>query len=160
MDPKNRSLIIILVLLFWASLLLAGPEYFYILIPGWILIFWSMIFFTFPRRRLPEENGLIPLYEERCLAIPYKERLPPLINVSILWGGSIFPARIAFYEDFFVIAMIFMTKAHYSEVVSTSFKKSWLSNHITIRLTNGISLVLKPRNFEKIQSLISKITPA
>jgi len=139
-----------LVLLFWMSLL-AGPKYFVIIIPGWIVIFWTMTLFVLPRLRLPEENGEIPLYEERFS--PYWA-----LNRGVAKTGwkAVAPIRTSFYEDFFVVHSLTLKKIHYTEVLSISFTKNLFSNPMTIHLANGKSLILCPKNSEKIQSLLNK----
>lgn len=104
--------------------------------------------FVLPQRRLPEEKGRKPLYEERCSANWRFAR------GAIVAGGNIPIARISFYDDFFVVALGTLTKVPYSEVLSTEFQKGWLSKSITIHFTKGRSLVIHPKNFDKVRSVI------
>lgn len=110
--------------------------------------FLLLAIFVLPQRRLPEEKEEKPLYEERCSA---NWRFA---KGTVIAGGNIPIARISFYDDFFVVALMTLTKVHYSEVLSTSFKSGWLSNSITIQLAKGRSLLIHPKNFKKVQSLI------
>lgn len=104
--------------------------------------------YVLPQRRLPEEKQRRPLYEERCSANWRFAR------GAIIAGGNIPIARISFYDDFFVVALGTLTKVPYSEVLSTDFKKSWLSKSITIHLTKGRRLVIHPRDLERVRSVI------
>jgi len=110
--------------------------------------FFLLAIFVLPQRKLPEEKDQKPLYEERC---------------SVNWqfaggvlsaGGNIPIARVSFYDGFFVVALLTLTKVHYSEVLSTSFKSGWLSRSITMHLAKGRSLVIHPKNIEKIRVLL------
>jgi hypothetical protein len=107
-----------------------------------------MAMFILPQRKLPEEKEVKPLYEERCSANWRFAR------GAVVAGGNIPIARISFYDDFFVVALVTLTKVLYSEVLSTDFKKGWLSKSITINFAKGRSLVIHPKNFEKVRSLI------
>jgi hypothetical protein len=109
--------------------------------------------FVLPRRKLAEEKEKKPLYEERCSAYWRFAR------GAVVAGGNIPIARISFYDDFFVVALVKLTKAFYSEVLSTDFKAGWLSNSITIHFATGRSLVLHPKNFEKVRSLVETSAP-
>lgn len=111
-------------------------------------VFLLLAMFVVPLRRLPEEKKEKPLYEERCSA---KWRFA---KGTIIVGGNIPIARVSFYDDYFVVAMGTLAKVFYSEVLSTSFKSGWLSNSITIQLAKGRSLLIRPKNFKKVQSLI------
>ena len=104
--------------------------------------------FVLPQRKLPEEKEKKPLYEERCSANWRFAR------GMVIAGGNIPIARISFYDGFFVVALVTLTKVLYSEVLSTDFKKGWLSKSITIHFAKGRSLVIHPKNFEKVRSLI------
>lgn len=110
--------------------------------------FLLLVMFVLPQRKLPEEKEKKPLYEERCSA---NWRFA---KGAIIAGGNIPIARISFYDDFFVVALGTLTKVLYSEVLSTSFKSGWLSSSITIHLAKGRSLLIHPKNFEKVRSLI------
>jgi hypothetical protein len=109
--------------------------------------------FVLPQRKLVEERARKPLYEERCSA---NWRFAHGVLVA---GGNIPMARISFYDDFFVVALVKLTKVLYSEILSTNSKSGWLSNSITIRFGNGRSLVLHPKNFERVRSLIEGNRP-
>ena len=110
--------------------------------------FLMLTMFVLPQRKLPEEKEKKALYEEKCSA---NWRFAGGVIIA---GGNIPIARISFYDDFFVVALVALTKVHYSEVLSTSFKSGWLSNSITIHLEKGRSLLIRPKNFEKVRSLI------
>ena len=110
--------------------------------------FLLLAMFVLPQRKLPEEKNKKPLYEERCSA---NWRLAKGVVIA---GGNIPMARISFYDDFFVVALGALTKVLYSEVLSTSFKKGWLSSSITIHFAKGRSLLVYTKNFEKVRSLI------
>lgn len=111
-------------------------------------LFLLLAMFFFPKRKLPEEKERQLLYEERCSA---NWRFAKGMIVA---GGNIPMARISFYNDFFVVALGTVTKVFYTEVLSTSFKNSWLSSSITIHLAKGRSLLIHSKNPEKIQFLL------
>lgn len=110
--------------------------------------FLLLVMFVLPQRKLPEEQERKPLYEERCSANWQ------FAGGAVVAGGNIPIARISFYDGFFVVALLTLTKVQYSEVLSTSFKSGWLSSSITIHLPKGRSLVIRPKKIEKIRSLI------
>lgn len=112
---------------------------------GGFLLF---VMFVMPRRKLPEEKERKPLYEERCSA---NWRLA---GGSLTVGGNLPIARIAFYDDFFVIALMALKKISYSEIVSVSCNSGWLSKSITINFAKSKSLIIYPKKIEKILSLI------
>lgn len=104
--------------------------------------------FVLPNRRLPEEKGKKPLYEERCSA---KWRFA---RGAVVAGGNIPIARISFYDDFFVVALGTLKKVLYSEVLSTNSTKGWLSPSITIHFSKGQSLVVHPKHLERVLSVM------
>lgn len=106
--------------------------------------------FLLSRRKLAEEMGKQPLYEERCSA---SWRFAHGVVVA---GANIPIARISFYDDFFVVALVRVTMVRYSEIQSADFRNGWLSNSITIQLAKGRRLVLHPRNLERVRSLVER----
>lgn len=111
-------------------------------------VFLLLAMFALPWRKLPEEKETKPLYWEKCSANWQ------LAKGALIAGGNIPFARISFYEDFFVVAMLFITKVYYSEVVSVSYKKGWFSRTITVHLAKGRSLLINPKNYDKVRALI------
>ena len=117
-------------------------------------IFFIFAFFVLPQRKLPDEKGIKLLHEERCSG--YWKSL----GGALVAGGNIPIARISFYEDFFVISLLGISKINYSDVVSSSFKSKWFSKSVTINLVNGRSLVINAKNVEKkIKSIITTKNP-
>ena len=55
------------------------------------------------------------------------------VSRTVVAGGDIPIARIPFYDDFFLVALVTLTKVLYSEVLSTDFKKGWLPVRLTLR---------------------------
>lgn len=115
--------------------------------------FLLLAMFALPWRKLPEEKETKPLYFEKCSA------KWQLAKGALIAGGNIPIARISFYEDFFVVAMLFVTKVYYSEVVSVTYKKGWFSKTITIHLAKGRSLIINPKNYDKVRALIERNYP-
>lgn len=111
-------------------------------------VFLLLAMFVLPKRKLPEEKERKLIYEERCSA---NWRFA---KGAVIAGGNIPIARISFYDDFFVVALGTLTKVLYSEILSTTYRSSWLSSSITIHLAKGRSLLIRPRNFKKVRSLI------
>jgi len=109
-----------------------------------------LLIFVLPRRRLTEEKGIKLLYEEHCSA-NWK-----LAGGILVAGGNVPMARVSFYEHFFVVSLMGITKIYYSEVLSSSIQSNWFSKSITIKLAKGRSLVIRAKNLEKIQSIIEK----
>lgn len=113
-------------------------------------VFLILTMLLLPQRKLLDEKEKKPLYEERCAA-NWRSR-----GGGLVAGGNIPVARISFYDDFFVIALINLTKVNYSDVLSAAFKSGGLSNSVTIHLAKGSSLVIHPKNLEKLRSLMSE----
>lgn len=117
--------------------------------------FLLMTIFFLPLRKLPEEKGKKPLHTEKCST--YWQSLG-----GVFVAGGNLPARISFYDDFFVVARITFVKIHYSEIKSSSFKRGWLSNSVKLDFGKGRTLFFRPKNLEKVRSLIeaeSKANP-
>lgn len=113
-------------------------------------IFFFLIIFILPQRKLPEEKGKKLLHEERCTVI-WKS-----LGGTIQAGGII-PSRISFYDDFFVVSLIGHSKINYSEVTALSCKSNWFSRTITFSFGKGRSLVINVKNMEKIESIIKAL---
>ncbi len=109
--------------------------------------------FVLPKRKLVEEKGITPLYEERCSA-NWK-----FGGGALIAGGNIPIARISFYENFFVVSMLCPTKINYSEIISADFKSNWFSKSVTLYFDKGNSLVIRPQNVKKIQSIVAAKNP-
>lgn len=109
--------------------------------------FFLLAIFFLPLRKLPEEHGKKPLHTERCST--YWRAL----GGALVAGGNL-PARISFYDDFFVIARMTLVKFRYDEIRSISFKRGWIFNSVTIHFEDGRSLLFHPKNIEKVRSLI------
>ncbi len=106
-----------------------------------------LISFLLSQRKLPEEKGKDSLHTERCAT--YWRALGGMLGI----GGNL-PARISFYDDYFVVARLTLNKVPYSEIRSISFKRGWILNSVTVHFDKGRSLFFHPRNIEKVQSLI------
>lgn len=110
-------------------------------------IFFILAIFVLPRRKAPEEEGKNATHEIRCSA--YWQLKPGLVA-----GGNLPIARVAFYDSFFVVSLIKPTVILYSEIISVSFKKGWITNSVKFHFSNNRGLVIHPRDVEKIKSLL------
>ncbi|HEY6873035.1 MAG TPA: hypothetical protein VI298_09960 [Geobacteraceae bacterium] len=115
--------------------------------------FLLLTMFALPWRRLPEEKETKPLYWEKCSA------KWQFAKGALIAGGNIPIARVSFYGDFLVIAMLCVTKIYYTEIESVTFKKGWFSSTITIHLAKGRNLLINPRNYDKVRALIEAHVP-
>ena len=102
------------------------------------------------RRRMADEHDREPLHEERCTVIFRPNR------GWFIAGSNMPTARIAFYEEFFVVAMLRLTKLRYSAIDSLSSNAGWLSRSITIRIMGGPRLTFYPRRDDRILELLSE----
>lgn len=103
--------------------------------------------FILPQRKLPDEKGAKLLHSERCFA--YWKAFG-----GLLVSGANFPARVSFYEKFFVVSRITLAKFYYSDIKSASFRRNWFSRSAILNFSDGRSLILSPRNIDKVRSLI------
>ncbi len=114
-------------------------------------LFFLLVIFVLPHRKIAEEKGKTILYEERC-SVSWRYKW------GITSGGNIPIGRITFYDNFFVVSFIVITKVLYSGVKSISLKRGWLSTTMTINLADSRSLLLHPRNPEKMELVIAERT--
>jgi len=100
-----------------------------------------------PRRKASYEKALKPIYEERC-------SINWVTKSGLLAGGNLPAARVSYYSDFFVVAFMGITKIKYTEIKSTSYKKSLLSSWVKVDISGGSSLRLYSKNTEIILKLL------
>ena len=120
-----------------------------LIVVGGIGLFFLLLIFVLPLRKTPEEKTREALYEERC-SINWRYK------GGIIAGGNIPIARISFYDEFFVVALINATKVPYTDVLSCSSKSGWLSSSIEVTITGGRRLLIYSKNVKNVARLIKE----
>jgi hypothetical protein len=110
-----------------------------------VAIFFATIFIL-PFRKLPEEKEKKSLHSERCTS--YWKAM----NGFLVSGGT--PARIAFYENFFVVARVTIAKFYYHDIKSAIFRPHFILNKVTLNFGKGRTLIFYTWHISKIQTLI------
>jgi hypothetical protein len=114
-------------------------------------IFIGFLFVTFvlPRRMAAIEVGRMAIYEEKCFV--YWR-----LRAGFIMASSSPSTRLAFYDDFFIVAQINQAKFQYSQIKSYSQKKGLLPSSIKLNFADGRVLVIYPKNIEEIKSIFKE----
>jgi len=81
------------------------------------VIFILLVIFVLPNRKLKEEKGKEILFSERC-SVYWRVH-------GLIGSGGNLPARITFYDKFFVVARVTIAKFYFKDITKTLVYESY-----------------------------------
>ena len=88
-----------------------------------IVVIVLLTFYAAPARRSKQEEGLSPLYEERCVGRRY---------LGFGFFGGFTKLRVSFYENFVVVTSVLQTVIPYHDIKSIEYKELFVSKGMII----------------------------
>lgn len=109
----------------------------------------ALLFFVIkPRRKLPEEKDLKPLYTERCSATTRA-------GLGLRFGTNMPTCRLTLYEHGMVIAVVAPIWVKYEDIEQVKSVRSWLSRRVDISVRDPkVAASFNVRSPERIASIL------